>query len=368
MEESLRINVATLRAWLESGKKVSILDIRPTKERAEWYIPTSIHLDAYEKLKANSSNALEGLYLDKGVPVVAICAGGITSGIAASLLAGQGYEAYSLDGGMKSWSLAWNTAKIHFAGFDVIQFRRTGKGCLSYMIVSNGEAMVVDASLPVEVYQQVLQEEKLTLKHVVETHIHADHLSRSKQLSELYDVPLFLPVPNNVKFNFHPLRNSSVLELGSITIKAIACPGHSIESTCYLVDDKVLLTGDTLFLNGVGRPDLKSDKEETARKSAMLYRSLQTLLALDDRLLVLPSHTDKPVPFDNKAIYAALGQVTKSVSLLRAGEEEFINIIMKRIPGTPANFIAIVEHNTSGGFGHIDTVDLEAGPNRCAVS
>ena len=154
MESGQQINTNTLRTWLETGKKVSILDIRPIQERTEWFIPGSIYFNAYDKLKANNREALHGLFLDKTIPVVTICAGGKTSLIAAGLLQKQGFEAYSLEGGMNGWSLSWNTARISFPNFEIIQFRRTGKGCLSYIIASNDEAIVVDASLQIEAYQE----------------------------------------------------------------------------------------------------------------------------------------------------------------------------------------------------------------------
>jgi len=190
MNGAKEINTDTLRNWLEAKKEVSVLDIRPIQERTEWYIPGSVYFNAYDKLKAGSPDALQGLYLDKRIPVVAICAGGKTSKIAADLLHQQGFDAYSLEGGMKGWSLSWNTAKLLFPAFEIIQLRRTGKGCLSYIIASGKEAIVVDASLPVEVYQDVLIKEGLELKYVIETHIHADHLSRSKQLAESYNAEL----------------------------------------------------------------------------------------------------------------------------------------------------------------------------------
>lgn len=368
MEGVKEVNTDTLRAWLDTGKEVSILDIRPIQERTEWFIPGSIYYNAYEKLKANNPNALQGLHLDKTVPVITICAGGKTSLIAAGLLHEQGFETYSLQGGMKGWSLSWNAARLSFADFEIIQFRRTGKGCLSYLIASNKEAIIVDASLPIEVYQEFLVKDKLSLKHVIETHIHADHLSRSKQLAESNKATLHLPSPNKVNFEFIPVTGSTVFQIGNISIKAIQTPGHTTESTSYLIDDKVLLTGDTLFINGVGRPDLKANNDEAMQKSKMLYQSLQKLLALDENTIVLPAHTSQPVEFDHTPIQTTIGNIKKNVAMLQLKEDEFINTILQRIPPTPANYLSIVEKNIKGDFSDINPVDLEAGANRCAIS
>jgi glyoxylase-like metal-dependent hydrolase (beta-lactamase superfamily II)/rhodanese-related sulfurtransferase len=368
MSETATIDTNTLCTWMETGKKISILDIRPIEERAEWFIPGSVYYNAYDKLKANNPNALQGLHLDKTVPVVTICAGGKTSLIAAELLQMKGFEAYSLQGGMKSWSLSWNIAKISTPDFEVIQFRRTGKGCLSYIITSSNEAIAVDASLPIETYQDILKKENLILKYVAETHIHADHLSRSKQLAENNNATLHLPAPNKVNFDFFPVNNKTVFQIGNINIKVIQTPGHTTESTSYLVDGKVLLTGDTLFINGVGRPDLKANNEETIQKSKMLYQSLQKLLALDENIIVLPAHTSQPVDFDNIPIQTTIGNIKKTVTMLQLREEEFINTILHRIPQTPANYLSIVEKNIKGDFSDINPIDLEAGANRCAIS
>lgn len=368
MEGVKEINTNTLRTWLETGKEVSILDIRPIQERTEWFIPGSVYYNAYDKLKANNPDALQGLHLDKSIPVVTICAGGKTSLIAAGLLHEQGFEAYSLQGGMKSWSLSWNTAKLSFPHFEVIQFRRTGKGCLSYLIASKNEAIIIDASLPVEAYQQALQKSKLTLKHVIETHIHADHLSRAKQLAESSNATLHLPAPNKVNFDFTPVNETTVFKIGNISIKAIQTPGHTTESTSYLIDDKVLLTGDTLFINGVGRPDLKANNDEAMQKSKMLFKSLQKLLALDENIIVLPAHTSQPVDFDNIPIQGTIGSIRHNVAMLKLSEEEFVNTILQRIPPTPANYESIVEKNIKGDFSDINPIDLEAGANRCAIS
>jgi glyoxylase-like metal-dependent hydrolase (beta-lactamase superfamily II)/rhodanese-related sulfurtransferase len=368
MEDGNMINVETLSSWLNDGRDVSILDIRPIEEREEWYIPNSIHFDAYEKLKAKKADALEGLQLNKDIPVVTICARGKTSLIAAELLQKQGYKAYSLKGGMKGWSLSWNIATISFRNFEIIQFRRTGKGCFSYIITSRHEAIVVDASLPVEVYEESIRKNDLKLVLVLETHIHADHLSRSKQLAESFSVPLHLPVPNKVNFDFSPVSNGSIFHLGDITIEAIHTPGHTLESTSYFVNNEVLLTGDTVFINGIGRPDLNADHNEAIQKSTLLYTSLHRILALPDDTIILPAHTSEPIMFDNKPIQTTIGNIKNNIPMLKLNKDEFISSILQRIPATPPNYLAIVEKNIKGDFTDVNPVDLEAGANKCEIS
>ncbi len=367
MVEIKTINAHTLRNWLEAGQPVSVLDIRPLNERSEWFIPSSVHINAYEKLKNNDLEAFNGLHLNKAIPVVTFCAGGKMSLVAAQLLTLQGYDAYSLEGGIKAWSLAWNTASLLFQNFEIIQFRRTGKGCLSYMIIANKEAIVVDASLEIAVYEQYLKANKAILKYVIETHIHADHLSRSKQLAEKNNAQLFLPTPNKVIFSYEPIDSDTIFTIGDIQISAIKTPGHTLESTTFNINNKVLLTGDTLFTNGIGRPDLKADTEGVKAKSKLLYQSLQKLLSLPDKMVVLSAHTSQPVEFDHIPIQTTLGKV-KSMAMLQLGESEFMEAIINRIPPTPANYLSIVEKNIKGDFSDINPIDLEAGANRCAIS
>lgn len=150
--KELTVSAATLRRWLEEDKPVVVLDVRPQDQRAEWFIPGSIHIDAYDQIKQHHTTALDVLAISKKVPVVTVCAAGKTSEIAAAILNQKGYEVYSLEGGMKAWSLSWNTAVLRDGGLNIIQIRRTGKGCLSYLIASENEALVIDASVDTEVY------------------------------------------------------------------------------------------------------------------------------------------------------------------------------------------------------------------------
>lgn len=368
MESVKQIDASTLRNWLESEKEVSILDIRPVEERKEWHIPGSYHIDAYNKLKQHDPHALDELYLNKKTPVVAVCGGGKTSLIAADILQAQGYEAYSLKDGMKGWSLAWNKAALNFNNYQIIQVRRTGKGCLSYLIASGNEAIIIDASVPVDVYEKLLQENNWQAKAVMETHIHADHLSRSKQVAEKFEVPLQLPTPNKVNFEHQKLSDGETIRLGQISINVIATPGHTIESVCFLINNEVLLSGDTIFTDAVGRPDLKANEEEARKRAELLYDSLQKIIGMDGNIVVLPAHTSKPVDFDNKPIKASLSEIKKNVLLLHLKKEDFVKRIIDNLPPAPSNYLAIVEKNLVGDFSDVNPTDLEAGANRCAVS
>jgi glyoxylase-like metal-dependent hydrolase (beta-lactamase superfamily II) len=204
------------------------------------------------------------------------------------------------------------------------------------------------------------------INHVLDTHVHADHLSRSKRLAELVGATLHMPVDSPVSYPFSALGDGDALEVGSATLEAVRTPGHTPESTSYLLDRRALFTGDTLFLSAVGRPDLDATPEGSREKARELYLSLQRLLALGPDTLVLPGHTSEPVAFDGEPICAPLPEVRKSVRVLREDEDAFVEEIAGRVAPTPSNFERIVELNRAGEAPEGDPTELEAGANRCA--
>jgi glyoxylase-like metal-dependent hydrolase (beta-lactamase superfamily II) len=302
--------------------------------------------------------------------VVTVCGAGKTSQIAAEQLARQGLEVYSLEGGIKAWSLAWNTAEIALASdpVRVIQVRRTGKGCLSYVIGNGETALVIDASLDPQVYVDLAAKLGWQITHVLDTHIHADHLSRSRQLAEQTGASLLLPDQQRVSFPFTPVRDGMTLENRSIQFTAIHTPGHTGESTCYLLGDQVLFTGDTLFPSGVGRPDLDASREEATARAQALYDSLKILLKLPSSTLVLAGHTSAPTPFDRIPMITTLAEVEQHVDLLHASRADFVQRLLERLPSTPPNYLQIVRLNEQGLLPDVPVTELEAGANRCAIS
>lgn len=362
------IDVRTLRDWLEEKRPVTILDVRTDEDRAQWSIPGSIHVNAYESLKTGRADALSNIDLPGDVPVVTICNRGIVSEIAAKRLAEKGIPAVSLQGGMQAWTLAWNIARLNLAQVQITQVRRTGKGCLSYLLSSGNDAVVIDASLEQEPYVELAKREGLRIRYVLDTHIHADHLSRSKPLAEATGAELWLPKQNRVHFPYHALQDGSELRFGDSLLQAIHTPGHTSESTCYFVNRQALFTGDTLFLSGVGRPDLHASSDEAHQRASQLYHSLKRILALDPNVLIFPAHSSEPVPFDENVLTARLGDVAVQLHGWLTSEEGFADKIIARIPPAPPNYTRITELNETGASPDGDITELEAGANRCAVS
>jgi glyoxylase-like metal-dependent hydrolase (beta-lactamase superfamily II)/rhodanese-related sulfurtransferase len=364
------IDVPTLRQWLEHHKPVQVLDVRTAADRAEWSIPGSIHMDVYPALQANDPNALAAVDLPTDIPIVTVCGVGKVSLIAAQQLTARGYTTYSLLGGMQAWSLAWNVAEL--PSFDqhiqVLQIRRTGKGCLSYLIGSCTEAAVIDAALDVDVYRSLAEHHGWRITAVIDTHIHADHLSRSRQLAEQVGATFYLPAQERVAFPFTSLHDGETIAIGTAQLMALHTPGHTLESTCYLLNGRALLSGDTLFLAAVGRPDLEASPEEARTRAHLLYESLQRLLALAPDTLVLPGHTSTPPAFDGRPLVSSLGEVRATLSRLQLPASAFVEEILAHIPPTPPNHKQIIAINEGALLAPADAATLEAGANRCAVA
>lgn len=364
-----KVDVNTLQGWLTDSKPVTVLDVRTNDDRAQWSIPGSLHVNAYEALKHGSANALAGVTLPADHPIVTVCNRGKVSQIAAERLQAQGFEALSLEGGMQAWSLAWNVAEvpISVSGVRLIQVRRTGKGCLSYVVGSTDSAAVIDASLEPNVYIRLAERHGWQIRYVFDTHVHADHLSRSRLLAEQAGASFLMPAQGRVHFEFRPLSDRDTVKVGSIRLSALRTPGHTTESTCYLLDDICLFTGDTLFLAAVGRPDLHANEEEARERARLLFQSLRRLRALPPHLLVLPGHASHPVPFDGVPLTASLEDVFLRLNDWLLSEDAFVTRLLARLPPAPPNYQQIVELNERGSASDVDVTKLEAGANRCAV-
>ncbi len=363
-----QIEMETLRELLDAHQPVTVLDIRTDEDRAAWAIPGSVHVNAYEALRAGQPGALREADFPADRPVVTVCNAGRVSQTAAALLGERGFDARSLAGGMKAWSLAWNTADVPLsdASVRVFQVRRTGKGCLSYVVASGGEAAVIDPSVSPDVYRGLVRKHGWTVRYVLDTHVHADHLSRAGELARQTGATLMLPPQDRVTFAFTAMADGERIPLGNASLTAAHTPGHTNESTSYVLNETAVFTGDTLFTNGVGRPDLHADPEAARVRACALFASLTRLRALPPHVLVLPAHASEPIAFDGEPVASRLGDVGTWLSGWLASEDAFVARVTSNLPPTPANFARIVQLNEAGELPS-ELADLEAGANRCAV-
>lgn len=183
---------------------------------------------------------------------------------------------------------------------------------------------MLDAALPPSIYLDLAAERGWRITTVLETHVHADHLSRSRALADHAGARLLIPAQRRVRFPFEPVNDGDEIPFGSAKLKAVRTPGHTEESTCYLLKESALFTGDTLFLDGVGRPDLHAGSGEAREKAALVYRSLRKIAALDPRLLVFPGHSATPIAFDRRAMTASIREVSHRIESWLASEDEFV--------------------------------------------
>jgi hydroxyacylglutathione hydrolase len=248
------------------------------------------------------------------------------------------------------------------------QFYLTCLAHASYMIGSEGEAAVIDPQRDVDIYLKAADEQNLIIRHIFETHLHADFVSGHKELAARTGAKIYIGAPANAEFPHVPLTDGFEVKTGAVRIRALETPGHTPESVCLVITDEekssennsserkppqpcAVLTGDTLFIGDVGRPDLS--KTHTSRELAgLLYDSLhEKLLALPDAVKVYPAHGAGSLC--GRAMRAERSSTIGTERLTNyalqiASREEFIAQLTANLPSRPDYFLEDAEINRSG--------------------
>jgi len=338
-----------------------ILDVREVDEVAAWSIPRAVNVPLGD-LPARLDELPSRL-------VVAVCAAGGRSARAASFLGAQGFQVANLEGGMQAWGQVYDRAAWEVPGATIVQVRRRSKGCLSYVVGAGGEAFVFDPSTRSEEYLEVAREHGWRVSRVFETHLHADHLCGGRALAGLTGATLHLNQHDAFGYRFEPMSDGQELALPAegatrLSVTVGHCPGHTPGSTVYRLGDTALISGDTLFVDGVGRPDLADRAEEFSRN---LYHSLAArILVLADDTDVLPAHYGAgAVVAPGQAVHARLGHLRRTLDVLSLEEEDFVAWAASRATERPPNYRDIADANSAGRI-DVTLQALEAGPNRCA--
>jgi glyoxylase-like metal-dependent hydrolase (beta-lactamase superfamily II)/rhodanese-related sulfurtransferase len=357
------ISTYELLPLLDTDDCPYLLDVREVDEVADWQIPGvhNIPLDTLEK-------RIDEVPRDEHL--VVICAAGTRARQGAEILARHDVASDVLQGGMGAWASTYDLVQGEFGGATVVQIRRRGKGCLSYVIGADATCVVIDPSRELDQYLSVAADHHWTITHVLDTHLHADHLSGARDLVAATGAKLWLNPSDDFSFEFEPLSDGRSISLApgvELTVSAVSVPGHTEGSTMYQLGQAAVFTGDTVFLESVGRPDLADQAEPFAHS---LYRSLhERVLPLGDDIMVFPAHYGAVVEVRaGEYVARSLGELRVTLPALALGEAEFVAWALANVKDRPPNYQHIVLINAGKETVSEESAQLEVGPNRCAVA
>jgi len=242
-----------------------------------------------------------------------------------------------------------------------VYFEQFYLGCLahaSYMLASEGEAVVVDPQRDVEMYLQAAEANHVSIRHIFETHLHADFVSGHKELADRTGAKIYMGAQAQATFPHVAVQDGFHLQAGQLRIDVLETPGHTLESICLVITNEAqssepwaVLTGDTLFLGDVGRPDL-SKLYSPSQLAGMLYESLhEKILKLADNVLVYPAHGAGSLCGRNmraERVSTVGTERMTNYALQIKSTEEFIRQLTSNLPARPEYFLKDAEINRSG--------------------
>jgi len=363
-----QIDPAALAESLARREALTVLDVRTD---AEWPIEAPgakhVHLPA-DRVMADPAGTAAGL----DGPVAVVCNRGHTAEAVAAVLRAEGADAQVLEGGMRGWLAALQARPVELGidGVEVLQVQRPGRGCLAYVIAAGGEAVVVDPAPDAAFFAALADGLGARITQVFDTHLHADHLSGARALAELTGATLRLSegaLERGVAYaeRVVPLADGERIELGPVTLTAVALPGHTTDMTGLRIGERAVITGDSLFADGIARPDLqRGDRDGALTMGRRLHRTLrERLLSLPGDVVVLPGHAHPGVHAE--AVAPSLDEVRAAVPELALEDpDRFALELLAEMPPRPANYEAIIGVNSGT---HPFDPELESGGNSCST-
>lgn len=366
---------------LDRGEPLQVLDVRAPEKVARGRVAFGPELEfhALPNSQIFKLPDVRDLNLDTARPVAVICGHGNSSKQTTAFLRERGYDAYSVIGGMAAWETVYVARRLSPTPSlsHVIQLDRVGKGALSYVLVSDGDAVLVDPGRHLERYDALFNEIGARPAAVVDTHVHADYLSGARAAAARWKVPYFLH-PNDAvspyddrpgKLAFQPLSDGDTIVFGRATLRAVHAPGHTLGSNALIADEGLALTGDFLFVQSIGRPDLAG---RSAAWAKLLWQSLERVRqSWPGDLLILPAHyASETERRADRAIGARFDVVAATNTAAAIQDEQmFLKWIADHASTFPDAYRTIKEANL--GLVELSEADaeiLESGPNQCAIA
>lgn len=357
------ISTEELIPLLEAPSETFLLDVREPDEWEDWRIEGTVNIPLGQLERRLNE-------VDVNKKIIVICARGMRATSGAEILKANGISSEVLDGGMGAWASTYDTVTQHFGDSTVIQIRRRGKGCLSYVVGSGTRAVVIDPSVDIDQYRNIAQQNGWTITDIVDTHLHADHISGGRDLAKITGATLRLSPDDPFTYAYEPLHDGLAINMADgvdLTVAAVSAPGHTQGSTIYKLGESAIFTGDTLFLESVGRPDLADQAKEFAEN---LYQSIhERILPLSDDIIVFPAHFGASVEVHaGQAVAKPLGELRNTLAPLGYSRDEFIAWAIKSAKDRPPNYQQIVRINAGLEPNTEEAMESELGPNRCAIA
>ncbi|MBM3905898.1 MAG: MBL fold metallo-hydrolase [Thaumarchaeota archaeon] len=346
---------------IKQDSDVFLLDVREPQEFAEFKIPGAVNIPLSQLFTSGSK-----AHLPKDKKIVTICSHGNRSMVATFALAQNGLESTSLVGGMSLWNQVLGATTLKENDVTIIQVEKIGKGCLSHIIGSDGEAVVIDPTHPAKKYTEFAQKENLKITKVIDTHQHADHVSAAKDLAQIAGAKLYLSNLEEYKIESEKIEDGSTIQFGTKQLRAIHTPGHTPGGMSFILDSKYVFSGDILFVEGIGRPDLRDQAEEFAVK---LYDTLHNkILKFGDDTKIFPTHHGEGLSPTKGGLFYTTVQNAKKLPLLDLGQAEFVSKVVSITTPRPLNYSMIIKINKGDiSIAPEQIPDLEMGPNRCSI-
>jgi glyoxylase-like metal-dependent hydrolase (beta-lactamase superfamily II)/rhodanese-related sulfurtransferase len=305
--------------------------------------------------------------------VVVVCAHGGSSGMVAEMV--DRPNVHNLEGGMDAWANTLVPRTLYDDGTQfVVQLDRIAKACLAYAVGARGQTMaLIDPSGSVEPFLAIAEEMDSRITDVFDTHLHADHISLGRQLASHSDAVYHLSPGDGegAAYEYAALVDGEVFTFGELEliVRSVATPGHTPGSTSLEVHERFLMTGDAVFVSGVGRPDLGGETEPWARD---LFNTIHSKLAgLNRDLEVCPAHyTARSESGDDGTIRRVLGDLLENDPVVSiADEEEFVSYVVDHLGEPPEVYgkIRLVNLGLTAPDPEM-AKELEVGRNECALS
>ena len=367
----------TLATRLDHDESITLLDIRNRSEIDNWRIEaasaTRVEVPYMKFLAAGASGDPASLLpADATEPVVAVCARGEASDEVATMLRETGIDAVNLAGGMEGWGQVYCTTNCATESGILKQYRRPSSGCLAYLFVTGESALVIDPLRAfADRYGADAKEMGAELVAVVDTHVHADHISGLRTVTARGATPYMSSkaIDRGVTFDVESLAPGTAFTIGDTAIDVLASPGHTTGGISLAIDG-YLVCGDTLFLDGVARPDLEADNNAQAFAYDLHRTVTERFADLPDDTVIAPGHYHDGAPQSSDGSYTArLGDLREQLWPFTSDSDTFVERAVSDLGPRPANDERIIRINLGREqINDEEAFELEIGPNNCAVA